>query len=99
MLAELNRNLKDYIIIKEVNVTISSIAPGGSFKITTSIPQVDGYEPLLASAKGSGHNQIYNYYVGITDNKTGVYTEWRSIASSATLSNVTARINVIYIRN
>ena len=28
-----------------------------------------------------------------------LYTEWKSIATSATLENAPARINVIYIRN
>lgn len=98
-IAELNRNIKDYIIIKEVTVTITSITGGSEFKNKRSIPQVDGYEPVLASVKGSGHNQIYNYYVGIDNSKKALYTEWRSLASSVTLRDIQATINVIYTRN
>lgn len=99
-IAELNRNIKDYIIIKEVTVTITSITGGSEFKSKRSIPQVDGYKPVLASVKGSGHNQIYNYYVSIDNSKKALYTEWRSlVASSVTLRDIQATINVIYTRN
>ena len=99
-ISELNRNIKDYIIIKEVNVTITSITGGSEFKSKKSIPKVDGYKPVLASVKGSGHNQIYNYYVSIDSDKAVLYTEWRSFfASSVTLRDIKATINVIYTRN
>lgn len=98
-ISELNRNIKDYIIIKEVNVTITSITGGSEFKSKKSIPQIDGYEPVLASVKGSGHNQIYNYYVSVDSDKAVLYTEWRSLASSVTLRDIKATINVIYTRN
>lgn len=98
-IAELNRNIKDYIIIKEVNVAIKSITGGSEFKSKRPIPQIDGYEPVLASVKGSGHNHIYNYYVSVDSDKAVLYTEWRSLASSVTLKDIQATINVIYTRN
>lgn len=74
-------------------VLLGNLSAGATTKLTIDIPNIDGYEPVLPVLKGSGSNNVYNYYNEIrpvyTDGASGkelvkytLYSEWKNAGSS-----------------
>ena len=74
-------------------VLLGNLSAGATTKLTIDIPNIDGYEPVLPVLKGSGSNNVYNYYNELrpvyTDGASGkelvkytLYSEWKNAGSS-----------------
>lgn len=74
-------------------VLLGNLNAGATTNLTIDIPNIDGYEPVLPVLKGSGSNNVYNYYNEIrpvyTDGASGkelvkytLYSEWKNAGSS-----------------
>ena len=53
-------------------VLLGNLSAGATTKLTIDIPNIDGYEPVLPVLKGSGSNNVYNYYNEIRPVYTGL---------------------------
>lgn len=94
--------------VGEVSVPIPLISAGKTFKTTVEIPSVPSdkaFAPVFSAVKGTGSNNLYNYYQEIRtvrdDNLhiTGytLYSEWKN-PSSTNVANATAKVNILYAR-
>lgn len=88
---------------------LGSLSAGATAKLTIDIPNIDGYEPVLPVFKGSGSNNVYNYYNEIrpvyTDGASGkelvkytLYSEWKN-AGSSSVTNKSAIFYMLYRRS
>ena len=61
-----------------------------------------GYEPVLTVVKGTGNNNVQNYYMDVrSENKNGknihtLYTEWRNFSSKAVTA--TASVGILLVK-
>ena len=61
-----------------------------------------GYEPVLTTVKGTGNNNVQNYYMEVrSENKNGknihtLYTEWRNFSSKAVTA--TALVGILLVK-
>lgn len=94
--------------VGEVSVPITLVSAGKTFKTTVEIPsagQYGAYVPVFSSVKGTGSNNIYNYYQEIRTVRDGeqhitgytLYSEWKN-PSSTLVEKATAKINILYLR-
>ena len=83
---------------------LGNLNAGATTNLTIDIPNIDGYEPVLPVLKGSGSNNVYNYYNEIrpvyTDGASGkelvkytLYSEWKNAGSS----HVTKKSAIFYM--
>lgn len=95
--------------VDEVSVPLLAVGAGKTFKTTVEIlpPKTNEagktYIPIFSAVKGTGSNNIYNYYQEIRTVKSGelitgyeLYTEWKN-PSTTTVSS-TAKVNILYAR-
>lgn len=93
-----------YVSVKYAGTGSGALKGGATSKVTVDIPNIDGYEPVLPVLKGSGNNNVYNYYNEIrpvyTDGASGpelvkctLYSEWKNAGSS----NVTGNPAIFYM--
>lgn len=94
--------------VGEVSVPITLVSGGKTFKTTVEIPsagQYGVYVPVFSAVKGTGSNNIYNYYQEIRTVRDGeqhivgytLYSEWKN-PSSTLVEKATAKINILYLR-
>lgn len=97
--------------VGEVSVPITLASAGKTFKTTVEIPSVPSgtsgkvFVPVFSAVKGTGSNNLYNYYQEIRTVRdsnlhiTGytLYSEWKN-PSSTDVANATAKINILYLR-
>lgn len=97
--------------VGEVNVPITLASAGKTFKTTVEIPSVPSgasgkvFVPVFSAVKGTGSNNLYNYYQEIRTVRdsdlhiTGytLYSEWKN-PSSTNVANATAKVNILYMR-
>lgn len=99
------KQLLNCVRVDSMSVSLGTIAKSGTSKPTVDIPSINGYIPILATVKGSGSNNVYNYYLRI-DSKIGggdngetlysLYSEWKNTNASASVT-CTANVNILYI--
>lgn len=96
----IDAELTDTIVLQTVSVPIACAA-GKTYKTTTNITTKSGYMPLIALVRGTGSNNIYNYYIEVRQHMNGivpqysVYSEWKN-PSTTSVSNATAAVVVIW---
>lgn len=97
--------------VREVSVPITLASAGKTFKTTVEIPSVSSgasgkvFAPVFSAVKGTGSNNLYNYYQEIRTVRdsdlhiTGytLYSEWKN-PSSTNVTNATAKVNILYMR-
>lgn len=97
--------------VGEVSVPIPLASAGKTFKTTVEIPSVPSgasgkvFVPVFSAVKGTGSNNIYNYYQEIRTVRDGeqhivgytLYSEWKN-PSSTLVEKATAKINILYLR-
>ena len=97
--------------VGEVSVPIMLASAGKTFKTTVEIPSVPSgasgkvFAPVFSAVKGTGSNNIYNYYQEIRTVRdsdlhiTGytLYSEWKN-PSSTNVANATAKVIILYFR-
>lgn len=94
--------------VGEVSVPIPLVMAGKTFKTTVEIPsagQYGVYVPVFSAVKGTGSNNIYNYYQEIRTVRDSeqhivgytLYSEWKN-PSSTLVDKTTAKINILYLR-
>lgn len=111
-----DRKLTDAFFIENVSVQITCNA-GKTYKTTTTLDKSNMihndsiYQPFIAFVRGTGSNNIYNYYVDVRAYADGtgynVYTEWKNpsttnVSANATVSVVWGNINLAtrdYVEN
>ena len=95
--------------VADVSVPLLSVGAGKTYKTTVEIIPPSTYEagktyvPIFSSVKGTGSNNIYNYYQEIRTVKSGdlitgyeLYSEWKN-PSTTTVSS-TAKVNILFAR-
>lgn len=97
--------------VGEVSVPIPLVSAGKTFKTTVEIPGVPSgpsgqvFVPVFSAVKGTGSNNVYNYYQEIRTVRDGeqhivgytLYSEWKN-PSSTLVEKATAKINILYLR-
>lgn len=79
-------------------VSKKTVALGYDFEHMISL----GYEPVLTVVKGTGNNNVQNYYMDVrSENKNGknihtLYTEWRNFSSKEV--NATALVGILLVK-
>lgn len=104
---DIDNKIEDLVIMKTVTVPVT-VSKGSTYKTTTSLPVVEGYIPIFSAVKGSGSNNVYNYYQEIRKELGGpngiewvysIYTEWKNANTTTNVSKANGSINVLYIRD
>ena len=101
--------LNNYMEIRTIIIPIT-VAKSATYKTTVDLPKVSNYKPFLPIIKGSGSNNVYNYYNEIrpvyTDGASGqelvkytLYTEWKNANTTTSVSNANGTVNILYIAN
>lgn len=85
-------------IIEGNRVSKITVALGSDFERMISL----GYEPVLTVVKGTGNNNVQNYYMDVrSENKNGkniytLYTEWRNFSSKEV--KATALVGILLVK-
>lgn len=113
-MTDAKNKLTDQYIVLTLDVDIRSVEAEKTYKEETffydSFEQMllKGYKPILAVVKGTGSNNIQNYYVEIRERVGAgdkgetlhtLYTEWRNISTKTTVKNTTAKVNILCVKN
>lgn len=111
--ADAKNKLTDQYVVLEMQINIPSIEGGKTYKDESffydSYEQtlLEGYKPILTVVKGTGSNNIQNYYMEVRDrigagdkgeNLHTLYTEWKNI-SSIKVNKATAKVNILCVKN